>query len=164
MRICPAQPEDLDAVCALVADAVRRMRDMGIDQWDEVYPARSHLEEDIQRGELYLAYRDDILTGIFVLNKRMDEAYHAARWQYPAQEACVLHRLCVAPAAQGRGTATVLMGEVRRIAREKGYGSMRLDVFTLNPAARRLYEKDGFLPVGFADWRKGRFILMERPL
>lgn len=45
-----------------------------------------------------------------------------------------------------------------------GYGSVRLDVFTENPYAIKLYEKAGYVKRGYADWRKGRFALMEKKL
>jgi len=45
-----------------------------------------------------------------------------------------------------------------------GYLSIRLDVFSENPYALKLYEKNGYEKRGHADWRKGRFFLMEKTL
>ena len=38
------------------------------------------------------------------------------------------------------------------------------DVFTENPYAQKLYRKSGYQVRGYADWRKGRFDLMEKKL
>jgi ribosomal protein S18 acetylase RimI-like enzyme len=43
-----------------------------------------------------------------------------------------------------------------------GIDTIRLDVFTLNPYALKMYEKSGYIKVGFAHWRKGEFYLMEK--
>jgi len=48
--------------------------------------------------------------------------------------------------------------------KNRGYDSIRLDVFTKNPYAQRLYRNNGYEVRGFAEWRKGRFDLMEKHL
>lgn len=40
--------------------------------------------------------------------------------------------------------------------------AIRLDAFTENPHALKLYHDLEFNIVGHADWRKGRFYLMEK--
>ena len=39
---------------------------------------------------------------------------------------------------------------------------IRLDVFSNNPLALRLYNSLGYSKVGHADWRKRKFFLMEK--
>ena len=41
--------------------------------------------------------------------------------------------------------------------KNKGYDSIRLDVFTKNPYAQRLYRNHGYEVCGFAEWRKRTF-------
>lgn len=48
--------------------------------------------------------------------------------------------------------------------RKQGVKAIRLDAFEKNPYALKLYEKLGFEKVGHAQWRKGRFLLMEKKL
>ncbi len=38
MELRPAREEDLPQVVRLFSGAVRRMRENGIEQWDEIYP------------------------------------------------------------------------------------------------------------------------------
>ena len=45
-----------------------------------------------------------------------------------------------------------------------GYQSVRLDTFTENPFAQRLYLHNGYESRGYASWRKGKFDLMEKKL
>jgi GNAT superfamily N-acetyltransferase len=54
----------------------------------------------------------------------------------------------VAPEARGRGLGRVLVQRVAEWARERGDAALRLWVTETNPAAVRLYESCGFVPVG----------------
>ncbi len=60
----------------------------------------------------------------------------------------VVHRLCVDPAFQGQGIAEQIMIYGEKIARERGYASIRLDAYSSNPRAVRLYERLGYQKVG----------------
>ena len=49
-------------------------------------------------------------------------------------------------------------------AKKEGASSIRLDVFTKNPRAVKLYEQAGYEYAGDAYFRKGKFSLMEKLL
>ena len=51
-----------------------------------------------------------------------------------------------------------------KIALKNGNSSIKLDAFTQNPIALSMYEKLGYKVKGYADWRKGKFVLMEKVL
>lgn len=53
----------------------------------------------------------------------------------------------VSPKMRGNGIGTKLLHSVIEYAKNKGYRSVRLDVIDTNPAARRLYERVGFVPI-----------------
>ncbi|MGD9006965.1 MAG: GNAT family N-acetyltransferase [Desulfobacteraceae bacterium] len=47
---------------------------------------------------------------------------------------------------RGKGIGTYLLNDLKHYARENGFRTIRLDVIDTNPAARRLYERQGFVP------------------
>ena len=53
----------------------------------------------------------------------------------------------VLPTMRGSGVGTKLLHRLIAYAQSEGYRSIRLDVIDTNPAARRLYERVGFVPV-----------------
>lgn len=159
-----AAESDLDAVCGLVAEAVAALRRSGIDQWDERYPDRAQFAADIRRKELRLVLCDGQLAALYAVNDRCDPAYANGRWSATGAPFRVIHRLCVSPARQGAGLGSAVIRRIEAELRTQGVGAIRLDVFTQNPAAQALYVRAGYRPVGFADWRKGRFLLMEKLL
>jgi len=73
-------------------------------------------------------------------------------------------RLCVSADSQNKGIGSKLLAHIEEQVKNMGYSSVRLDVFSENPYALKLYEKNGYEKRGHADWRKGRFFLMEKTL
>ena len=57
-----------------------------------------------------------------------------------------------------------VLSHIETQIKEMGYQSIRLDVFSENPFAQRLYRNNGYEHRGYADWRKGRFDLMEKKI
>lgn len=53
---------------------------------------------------------------------------------------------------------------IERKLKKLNIKAIRLDVFSQNPYAINLYTHMGYSKVGYADWRKGRFYLMEKYL
>lgn len=158
----PAVPEDIEEITALVRAAVAEMERNGINQWDDIYPTEEDFSEDISKGEQYIGTADGKTAVIYAINQSCDDEYKNGEWQYPDEPFAVIHRLCVSPAFQHMGIAAQTVLHIEKQLREQGIKAIRLDVFTENPYALRLYEKHGFQKTGTAEWRKGKFYLMEK--
>lgn len=163
LTLRPAGADDMQAVYALFSDAVADMNARGIPQWDEIYPTPAALDRDLENGELYVAEAAGEVLGAVALNRQCDPAYDAAAWAHEGPYV-IVHRLCVSPAAQGRGVGRAMMAAVETWARQQGYRDIRLDAFSQNPQALRLYEGLGYVKRGEATWRKGLFYLLEKPM
>ena len=170
MKFNLATESDIDEICALVKSAISNMDRNDIFQWDEIYPTREDFLSDIKSGNLYTGITKNAETTgekiavVFALNKCQDEAYKSANWTYNGEDFCVIHRLCVNPEFQNQGIAKTTLKYIEEKLKNSGKKSIQLDVFTQNPFALRLYEKAGFHQTGTADWRKGKFLLMEKIL
>lgn len=159
-----AAEADLDDVFAVVRAAIEEMDRNGIPQWDELYPDREILAEDISKHQLFVAVADGATAGIFVVNEECDEEYKDGKWQYPEASFRVIHRLCVNPEFQNKGIGSLSVRHIERELVREGVESIRLDAFTLNPYALKMYDKLGYVKVGTANLRKGQFWLMEKHL
>lgn len=164
MHLRPGTKEDLDDICLLIEKAVERMTDHGIYQWDELYPTRKDFSYDIDSNTLYTAIEDDMIVAICVISRECEEEYHMCRWDNPDESSCVLHRFCVSPDHQNRGIGSLVLSLIEEQALSMGYTSVRLDVFSGNRYALKLYEKNGYEKRGHAIWRKGLFFIMEKTL
>lgn len=138
------QLEQLDEIMGLMARCIQVMRDSGSDQWDETYPNREVIAEDLRRGTLFAAESGGVVVGIVVLDERQDEEYESIVWRQPEGPNLIMHRLAVDPAAQGRGIARTLIAYAERFAQQNGYRSIRLDTYAKNASALKLYRGLGY--------------------
>lgn len=163
-EFCKAGIEDFKEVAELYRAAVEHMVRNGILQWDEIYPNEGVLFDDILQGEMYLLREKHRLVACVVINEEQDEAYQTGTWLYPEDRVIVIHRLCVHPDAQGSGNGRRMMQYTEELIRERGFSVVRLDAFSQNEAATRLYGSLGYRHAGEVHFRKGLFYLMEKKL
>lgn len=162
LSVRKAVPNDVSAVYELFRQAIRVMNNNNIPQWDEIYPNKDDIYQDIQKNEMYLCEIEKKIASVFVLNTEYDEQYNNGRWKYP--HFMVLHRLCVNPDFQHQGIAKRTLAAAEKIAGQNMAQSIRLDVFSLNPIALHLYQSCGYIKTGVVSFRKGIFWLYEKPL
>lgn len=140
-----AQLEEVDFILELTRACGRHMRENGIDQWDENYPDRERLVQDIASETLFAYRENDRILGIVVLNETQDPEYGDISWSTSEEDRnLVVHRLAVDPEHQGKGIARKLMDFAEQWAREQGYDAIRLDTFSQNPRNQRFYENRGY--------------------
>lgn len=156
--------EDLEDIYALVKNAIDTMIKQNILQWDEIYPNEEVLREDILKKQLHVGILEEQIAVIYVLNQECDDAYKNGNWRFADEPFYVLHRLCVNPVFQNRGVGRVTMLHIEEVLLSMGIKAIRLDAFTENPFSLKLYDSLGYSRVGYAEWRKGRFYLMEKYL
>ena len=164
MNYSKANKNQIEEVYSVFSAAIENMEKQEIHQWDEIYPDKAILEEDIAKNQMYIGKIDNEIAVCFVLSEECDEEYKNGKWQYPDAKFIVIHRLCVNPKFQNKGIATQTMIYIEKTSKAQGYEVIRLDCFTKNPYSQKLYEKAGYSVVGYADWRKGRFELREKKL
>lgn len=157
-----AVSSDLKEICRMVRTAVDAMEKNHIFQWDDLYPTKEDFQKDIDEGQLYVGIMNIQIVVVYTLNQKYDKEYENGKWKYEDEPFCIVHRLCVHPAFQNRGIAKSTLLHIEKQLTEMGIHVIRLDVFSNNPFALSLYDFLGYSKVGYADWRKGKFFLMEK--
>lgn len=118
-QLAPMREPDLDEVVAIESGAYSH-------PW-----TRGNFADSLRSGYACRTLREgDDLVGYFVVMVAAGEAH--------------LLNLTIAPSHQRRGHGSALLGEVARIARERGARNLFLEVRPSNVAAQRLYERFGF--------------------
>jgi ribosomal protein S18 acetylase RimI-like enzyme len=158
--------EGLGAAFSVYQGAIAAMHRQNIFHWGDFYPAIGDLEKDIASGDLYCVLSPSLeKMAYFALNKEAPAEYGMAHWALGGPY-MVLHRLCVHSEWMGKGVgaSSVLLAEGE--ARRMGAEGMRLDAFTENPIAMRLYEKLGYERRGIIQFpgRTGDYCLFEKRL
>ena len=157
-----ADPDDIEEICNIIHNAVGVMEQQHIFQWDDLYPTKEDFQEDCDKGQLYVGLVDGQIAVVYTLNQECDKEYENGKWKYKEDPFYVVHRLCVNPTFQNKGIARSTLLYIEKQLIERGIHVIRLDTFSDNPFSLRLYHSLGYSEVGYADWRQGRFLLMEK--
>ena len=156
-----ATNEEVPAIQKFVDEAKILMNKQSIPQWDEIYPTCEDFYDDAAKNELYVGEINGRLAVCFTLNQFQDEDYLKVEWKNSGNDFMVIHRLCVNPEFQGKGIGEKTCRYIEGLVRSKNCSSIKLDAFTQNPISLAMYQKLGYKTQGYADWRKGKFKLME---
>lgn len=156
--------EDLDEICRLVRTAVNKMIENNIFQWDEIYPTEADFREDINRKELYVGIIDGQIAVTYTINQECDDEYKNGEWRYKEFSYIVVHRICVHSDFQNRGIGRHTLLHIEKQVLSNGIQTIRLDAFSENPYSLRMYDRLGYSKVGIANFRKGKFYLLEKYL
>jgi len=159
-----ASKDDIQAINMLIMQAIAEMENNKIMQWDELYPTREDFLEDINKEQLFVGCIDNQIVVVFTINQEYDAEYMNGEWKSPEKLFDVIHRLCVHPQFQNKGIARQTMDYIEKQILSEGKQAVRLDVYSKNLYAVKLYLGCGYQKVGIAEWRKGTFYLMEKYL
>ena len=134
-----------------------------------VYPTDALLREHIDNGDLYYMERNGVILSALVLLPYQEENY---AWENPwgaaleDDQVATVHMLGVNPEMLGQGIARRSVEAAIQKAREMGKKAVRLDAFSCNLPAQKLYRSMGFAEVGTARWQSANlgwtdFVLYE---
>ena len=158
---------DLSSIMDLYKQCTRYLLAQGIDQWDQTYPDIETAKQDIQKRDMYVMKIRDNVLGSIVINEEQDEQYEDIRWKIPCENPLVIHRLCINPNIQFRGSGKRLCLFAEEYGTMNGNDVIRLDTYTGNPTAMNLYRKLGYTQAGGHCFYHGcsqAFICMEKRL
>ncbi len=118
----------------------------GTSDWDDDYPNREILKDDLLKRCVYVLERSGTITAaISIVDEKIDEL-ESLDWK--EVKSCFLVRLCVGPEYQGQGIGEKMMHHVNDHARRSGYGATHHLAAKENKAAIRLYERMGYRNLG----------------
>lgn len=118
----------------------------GSCDWPDDYPDDEIIENDISHGDLYIVSMNDKPAAVFSLIATDDLDHQPLDWA-PVRS-CVPVRICIHANLQGKGLGKTVVNELIRVARKRGYESLRLLASTRNKPANRLYTGLGFTRKG----------------
>lgn len=148
MRIALVAENDIDRIMDLVKDCIDDMETRGIHQWGEYYPTREIIQDDIENRSMYTAKENDEVLGIIAINEEQPPEWEKVNWSTQEGRILTVHRLAVKPTRQKQGIARRLLDYAEDYAADNGYTSIRLDAYSGNPIALRLYENHQYKRVG----------------
>jgi ribosomal protein S18 acetylase RimI-like enzyme len=158
MLIRLATHSDIESILSIVRSAQLSLKELGIDQWQDGYPSKGVIVEDITQGVGYVicsdagavvGYEAIVLTGEEAYNQIADETWNTS------DSYVVVHRLCVSGDCRRCGVAQELMAYAAKYAVENGVNAFRIDTHKGNVRMLSLLHKLGFKHVGIVKYDSG---------
>ncbi len=151
----PTTSADIARVMEILADGRASLADLGIDQWQNGYPNREMVEDDVARGIGYVVEdgRGRLLATCAIdlggepTYDAIDGAWLTTSTSYEPRYAAI-HRVAVSRDVLRGGLGRFMFCEAERIARSRGAESVRVDTHSGNVRMRALLESLGYRECG----------------
>lgn len=139
--------QDLPRILKIKKDALAYMANQNNDQWNETYPPVASYIDFIKAGNLHVMEEEGRVVGMIGLVDVQDEEYKPLPWSSTGKE-LVVHRLALAEEVYGRGYAKYLLSYAIDIAKKTNVAIIKLDTYSKNKTAQKLFLDIGFTYVG----------------
>jgi len=150
LEVRKANISELDRIMEMVAQAQEYMREAGFCQWDNGYPSRELISEDIEKGNRYVVCEGDTVmasAGIFFGEEPDYKEIYDGKWINESPYLSI-HRICVDNSSKGMGLGGALVRCAEEIGRNNNIKNLRCDTHEENKSMRRMLEKNGFVHCG----------------
>ncbi len=144
MTIEKANISDLQDIVSITRNCAKYMIEKEIFQWNELYPSKEILENDIKLKQIWKLTFEEKIVGIIVLTEIEDKEYKNVKWLSKERKFLYVHRLAINPSFQKRGFAQKLMDFAENYAKKNNYKSIRLDTFSQNKRNQKFYKKRNY--------------------
>ncbi|MDD2592349.1 MAG: GNAT family N-acetyltransferase [Erysipelotrichaceae bacterium] len=149
MELINARLIDIDKIMVIINDAQVFLRAQGIDQWQDGYPARNNIIDDITKRKAYVLRADNNIVAYGAIIVGQDPTYLKIDGSWLNDDPyMVIHRIAVDSNQRGRGLALMFIKEAIVLAKNKGIRNIRLDTHRDNLIMQRLLDKLGFTYCG----------------
>ena len=159
LRFYKGAESDLERIMELVADAQKWFCRQNIDQWQDGYPTREIMLNDISNGENYVVALDGVTVATFVLSYAGEPTYSEIKGKGWLNENsyAVVHRIAVADECRRKGIAREILHYAEELSAENGFADIRIDTHRDNLAMRSLLKKMGYTHCGRITLTSGAF-------
>ena len=148
-----ATKNDITAIAKLYDDVIDyQSQNGGYMSWiKNVYPTQKTADDALLLDTLYVYEVDKKIAGSVIFDCIQPIEYKAIGWKTAedTKDALVIHTLCVDPKYMGMGIGTEMLSFAKKLAEELNCSSIRLATNSKNTGAINLYEKNGFVTVGY---------------
>ncbi len=121
------------------------LKEQGIDQWDNDYPLKIDLKEDIEAENGYFFKDGDEILGYLCIDFQGEPAYETLQDSWVSEEPyVVVHRLAFHQNARGKKLISRLFALVEALSRQKSLHYFRIDTHSHNKKMIHILENYGF--------------------
>lgn len=141
---------ELDEVMVIIEEAREFLKKQGLDQWQNGYPNRETIENDIKVGDSYVWLEENKVIGTAAISFDGEPTYekiYEGVWKSD-QPYGVIHRMAVSSLAKGTGLAVKMMEDAEIICLDNEIHSIKVDTHEDNIPMQKLLKKIGYVYCG----------------
>lgn len=140
MIITKANVLDLDSIMEIIDQAKAYLKSQNIDQWQDAYPNKDVLVNDITHDSLYVVKEDNLIIGVFCVGNYEPtyDVIYKGEWSIN-KDYVVVHRFAVRNEYKGKGVAKYIFD----YAKNK-YDYIRVDTHPDNKSMIKCLYNNGF--------------------
>ena len=147
MKFRKTTMEDVLAVLEIIEQAQEYLKQKKIEQWQNGYPNRNSIIEDIQKEYSYVLEENGSILGTVTVVLDGEPTYehiYEGEWKTKGTSYVTLHRVAVRNEWKGKGIAKRMIEEVLSMCREEKVESIRMDTHRDNVSMQQMLKKNGF--------------------
>lgn len=155
-----AAETDMNQLMPLFEAAQAELKNRGVNQWQNGYPNREIIAQDIENRECYVSEKNGAILASAVISFRKEPAYDVifdGRWLEDGDEYAVIHRIVSAPGAKRSGEAKALLEYAEELCKKEKIAGIRIDTHTDNQIMQQWLKKNNFVYCGVIQLADGDF-------
>ena len=129
MKLITSSQKELNLILNIISEAQESLKSYNIDQWQNGYPNREVILEDIAKAQGYSVYLDNELIAYLVISFDGEPDYDVLNngtWLKDAKYA-VIHRLCLSKKYKGQKLSKEILSLAHEYVLAKGFSYIRID-------------------------------------
>lgn len=145
MNFREAKKEDIENILEVISHAKEYMKKNNSTQWNENYPNKETIINDIENSIGYVLIVENLIRGYMVVDFSDDEVYKniKGKWKTFGNYASI-HRCAIHKELRGQGYGSELFKFAEKLALSKNIRSVRVDTAPENETMKHLFNKNGY--------------------
>lgn len=147
MKLRPTTNNDLIEIIKIINQAKLYFKNEGIDQWQDGYPNKDTIINDIKKNEAYLLEDNGNILATAMISNDIDPTYNYIEGKWlQTNKYMVIHRIAIRDDQKGKGLAKIIIDEALKL--HPDIHSVRIDTHDDNLSMQRFLTKYGFTYCG----------------
>lgn len=146
MILRKTRQEEINKVLKIIDEAKETLKKNNINQWQNGYPNKDVILNDIKKSESYVLDHDGEIIGTTALSFNGEKTYdkiYEGKWLSNGAYA-VIHRIAVVKIEGLKGIGTEILKKSEEICLSKGIRNIKIDTYKDNKAMQGLLLKNNY--------------------
>lgn len=145
-----AQNSDVDKIVQILDDAIAFLKKSGSSQWQNGYPNRKIVEEDIKNEVAWVLTVDNEVAGYAVVVIGCEPTYAdiEGKWENNVDTYATIHRIAVSSKFRGMHLSQFFLSNIISLTYAQGIHNFRIDTSRKNKIVQHIAASHNFIKRG----------------